>query len=77
MEGSKDKAGFAQLIPPGGAHSLFGLAATGPYYLALAYSLHEQGGQVAVLQPLLIRRFLQRPFGKRKTDRKEAHGLWR
>jgi transposase len=77
LEGSNDKAGFAQIIQLCGAQSLFVLEATGTYYLALAYYLHEQGGQVVVLNPLIIRRFIQMHLGKSKTDRKEAHWLLR
>ena len=32
---------------------------------------------MAVLHPLIIRRFIQLPLGKSKTDRKDAHGLLR
>ncbi|WP_416381015.1 hypothetical protein [Hymenobacter sp. GOD-10R] len=42
-----------------GAHCLFVMEATGTYNLAVAYYLHEQGGQVAVLNPLVIKRFIQ------------------
>lgn len=77
LEVSNDNAGFAQLIELCGAQSLFVLEATGTYYLALAYYLYEQGGQVAVLNPLIIRRFIQMHLGKSKTDRKDAHWLLR
>jgi transposase len=77
LEVNNDKAGFAQLLQVCGAHSLFVLEATGTYYLALAYYLHEQGGQVAVLNPVVIRRFIQMHLGKSKTDRKDAQWLLR
>jgi transposase len=77
LEVSNDKAGFAQLLHVCGAQSLFVMEATGTYYLALAYHLHEQGAQVAVLNPLVIRRFIQMHLGKSKTDRKDAHWLLR
>jgi transposase len=53
------------------------LEATGTYYLALAYHLHEQGGQVAVINPLVVKRFIQMHLGKGKTDRKDAQWLLR
>ena len=53
------------------------MEATGTYHLALAYYLHEQGGQVTVLNPLVIRRFIQIHLGKGKSDRKDAQWLLR
>jgi len=53
------------------------MKAMGTYYLALAYHLHQQGGQVAVLNPLIIRRFIQMHLSKSKTDRKDVHALLR
>jgi len=77
LEVSNDKAGFQQLLEACGAQCLFVLEATGAYYLALAYHLHEQGGQVAVLNPLVIRRFIQMHLSKGKSDRKDAQWLLR
>jgi transposase len=48
---------------------------TGTYNLALAYHLHEQGGQVAILNPLVIKRFTQMHLSKGKSDRKDAQWL--
>ncbi len=53
------------------------MAATGTYNLALAYYLHEQGGEVAVLNPLVIKRFMQMHLSKGKSDRKDAQWLLR
>jgi transposase len=72
LEVSNDKAGFAQLLQACGPGCQFVMEATGTYYLALAYHLHEQGGQVAVLNPLIIKRFLQMHLSKGKSDRKDA-----
>ena len=71
------KAGFRQLVKQCGAQCLFVLEATGTYYLRLAYYLHEQGGHVAVLNPLVIKRFIQMHLGKGKSDRKDAQWLLR
>jgi transposase len=38
------------------------MEATGPYYLKLAYFLHEKGEKIAVVNPLKIRRFAQMRF---------------
>jgi transposase len=77
LEVSNNKAGFQQLVKACGAHCQFVMEATGTYNLALAYYLHEQGGQVAVLNPLVIRRFIQMHLGKGKSDRKDAQWLLR
>lgn len=77
LEVSNTKAGFQQLVKACGGQCQFVMEATGTYNLALAYYLHEQGGQVAVLNPLVIRRFIQMHLGKGKSDRKDAQWLLR
>jgi transposase len=77
LEVSNSKAGFQQLVKTCGAHCQFIMEATGTYNLALAYYLHEQGGQVAVLNPLVIKRFIQMHLSKGKSDRKDAQWLLR
>ncbi len=77
LEVSNTAAGFQQLVKACGAHARFVMEATGTYYLALAYHLHEQGGQVAVLNPLVIKRFIQMHLSKGKSDRKDAQWLLR
>jgi transposase len=47
----------------------------GTYYLALAYHLHKQGGQVAALNPLVIKRFIQMHLSKGKSGRKDVQWL--
>ena len=74
---SNTKAGFQQLLKACGSQCLFVMEATGTYYLALAYYLHEQGAQVAVLNPLVVKRFIQMHLGKGKSDRKDAQWLLR
>jgi len=77
VEVPNTKAGFQQLVKACGAQCLFIMEATGSYYLALAYHLHKQEGQVAVLNPLVIKRFIQMHLGKGKSDRKDAQWLLR
>ncbi|UOG77401.1 IS110 family transposase (plasmid) [Hymenobacter tibetensis] len=77
LEVSNSKAGFQQLVKACGTSCLFVMEATGTYNLALAYYLHEHGGQVAVLNPLVIRRFIQLHLSKGKSDRKDAQWLLR
>jgi transposase len=77
LEVSNSKAGFQQLMKSCGTQCLFVMEATGTYNLALAYYLHEQGGQVAVVNPLVIKRFIQMHLSKGKSDRKDAQWLLR
>lgn len=69
--------GFRQLVRYGGATRLYVLEATGPYYLSVAYHLVAAGAQVAVLNPLVVKRFIQMHWGKGKADRKDAQWLLR
>jgi transposase len=77
LEVGNTKAGFQQLVKACGAHCQFVMEATGTYNLALAYYLPEQGGQVTVLNPLVIKRFIQMHLSKGKSDRKDAQWLMR
>ena len=77
LEVNNTAAGLQQLVKACGARSRFVMEATGTYYLALAYHLHEQGGQVAVLNSLVIKRFIQMHLSKSKSDRKDAQWLLR
>jgi transposase len=77
LEVSNSKAGFQQLVKACGAQCQFVMEATGTYNLALAYYLHEQGGHVSVLNPLVIKRFIQMHLSKSKSDRKDAQWLLR
>lgn len=77
LEVSNSKVGFQQLSKICGTHCQFVMEATGTYNLALAYYLHEQGGQVSVLNPLVIKRFIQMHLSKGKSDRKDAQWLLR
>ncbi len=76
-EVSNSKAGFEELVRRCGAECLYVMEATGSYYLALAYYLVEQGARVAVVNPLVVRRFIQMHLGKGKSDRKDAQWLLR
>lgn len=77
LEVANTPVGFRQLVRNGGATSLYVLEATGPYYLAVAYHLVSAGAQVAVLNPLVVKRFIQMHLGKGKSDRKDAQWLLR
>ena len=71
------QAGFRHLVRCCGDASLYVLEATGTYYLALAYQLVAVGAPVAVVNPLVVKRFIQMHLGKGKSDRKDAQWLLR
>ncbi len=50
----------------------FSLEATGVYHEALAYALYEGGAQVAVLNPLQVKRYAESLGRRSKTDKKDS-----
>jgi transposase len=48
------------------------MEATGPYYLKLACFLYQQGIEVSVVNPLVIKRFSQMRLLRAKTDKADA-----
>ncbi|MEM9446769.1 MAG: transposase [Verrucomicrobiota bacterium] len=48
------------------------MEATGPYYLGLAVYLYQQGSEVSVINPLVIKRFSQMRMIRAKTDKADA-----
>lgn len=77
LEVENAKAGFRKLVKICGPESLYVMEATGSYYMRLAYFLSEQGAKVAVVNPLVIKRFIQMHLGKGKSDRKDAQWIMR
>lgn len=67
-----DKEGLASLSKwlPKTTHCV--MEVTGPYYLKLACYLHQQGFDVSVVNPLVIKRFSQMRLLRAKTDRADA-----
>lgn len=48
------------------------MEATGPYYLNLAYFFYSSGYKITVLNPIIIRRFIQMQMKRAKTDKADA-----
>lgn len=63
--------GFNQLVKLG-KDKIYVMEATGPYYLKLATFLHSKNIRVAVVNPLVIKRFSQMELQRAKTDKKDA-----
>jgi transposase len=64
--------GFKSFIQTIGKNTLCIMESTGIYHQALATYLFEQGIQVCVENPLVIRRFIQMKLQKSKTDETDA-----
>ncbi len=56
---SNDKEGFEQFLKMIPSDVWVVMEASGPYYYQLACFLHEKGIKVAVVNPLVIRRFMR------------------
>jgi transposase len=69
---SNDKEGFEKLLKHVEKSALIVMEATGPYYMQLAIFLKGKGLLVAVVNPLVIRRFCQMRMSRAKTDKKDA-----
>ena len=63
---------YKKLIKDFGADKTYVMEATGPYYMNLACFLFEKGIKVAVVNPLIIKRFSQMNLQRAKTDKKDA-----
>lgn len=64
--------GFKKLIRQYTVDRTYVMEASGPYYLQLASFLYASGARVAVVNPLVIRRFSQMSLSRAKTDAKDA-----
>ncbi len=79
-----DAAGFKNLllwietnVPAGKADVHVCMEATGAYHEALALFLHDQGVAVSVVNPLLVKRFIEVDRVRNKTDEGDAKCLAR
>jgi transposase len=69
---ANDPRGYEQLLAQLSASSCVVMEATGPYYVRLATYLHDKQVRVAVVNPLVIKRFSQMRLRRTKTDRADA-----
>lgn len=72
---SNEKQGFEQFLKMIPSESWVVMEASGPYYYQLACFLHEKGIRVAVVNPLVIRRFMQMQLKRTKTDAADAKSI--
>ena len=67
-----DEEGFADFLLHLGSDSWCVMEYTGSYYLRLATFLHENQVNVSVVNPLIIKRFIQMKLQHNKTDKSDA-----
>lgn len=72
---SNDKQGFQQLLKMIPSESWVVMEASGPYYYPLACFLYEKDIKVAVVNPLVIRRYMQMQLKRTKTDAADAKNI--
>jgi transposase len=79
-----DQSGFKALlewialhVPGGQANVHVCMEATGVYHENLALFLHDQGIAVSVVNPMLVKRFVESEGVRSKTDSADAKGLAR
>lgn len=73
---SNQKKGFTSFSDKLSANSWVVIEASGPYFHPLASYLHDQGFRVSVINPLVIRRFIQMQMERTKTDKKDAFHIY-
>lgn len=72
---SNDRQGFQQLLKMIPSDAWVVMEASGPYYYQLACFLYEKGIKVAVVNPLVIRRYMQMQLKRTKTDAADAKNI--
>ncbi len=73
---SNQRKGFTSFSNKLSANSWVVMEASGPYFHPLACYLHHQGFRVSVINPLIIRRFIQMQMERTKTDKKDAFHIY-
>jgi transposase len=72
---SNDTEGFLEFISKLPDNAWVVMEASGPYYYQLASFLYEQGIEVSVINPLVIKRFIQMQLKRTKTDSADAQSI--
>lgn len=67
--------GIAQLLELTAEDSHYVMEATGIYHVRLALSLYESGRRVSVVNPLVIKRFIQMQLSRAKSDKADAEQI--
>ncbi len=73
---SNDEKGFQSFHSSLEDGSCAVMEATGSYHHRLALFLYERGIGVSVLNPLVVKRFIQMKLNRVKTDKSDARMIW-
>ena len=73
---ANDEKGFRSFHSSLKASSCAVMEATGSYHHRLALFLYEKGVFVSVLNPLVVKRFIQMKLNRVKTDKSDARMIW-
>lgn len=73
---SNDTKGHELLIEKLGFHRTYLMESSGPYYLRLAFTIKNLGGDVRVENPIRVKRFIQMHPERNKSDKKDARWLY-
>ena len=69
---SNDEKGFKKIVSLYGKSGCYVMEATGCYHQLLAIYLHDLELEVSVVNPLVIKRFIQMKLQKLKTDKSDS-----
>jgi transposase len=69
--------GHKMILNKLGVNRTYLMESSGPYYLRLAYTLQQAGSDMRVENPTRVKRFIQMQLERNKSDRKDAHWLFR
>ncbi len=72
---SNDTKGFKEFLLKLPQNTWVVMEASGPYYYQLASFLFEKGIKVSVINPLVIKRFIQMQLKRTKTDSADAQSI--
>lgn len=72
-----DQKGYLLVLQKRGVKRTYVMEASGPYYLRLAFTLKNNGADVRVENPIVVKRYIQMQLERNKSDRKDARWLYR
>lgn len=77
LKTGNDPCGHNEIMQKLGLNRIYVMESTGPYYLRLAYRLNEAGADVRVVNPIVIKRFIQMNMERNKSDKHDAGWIYR
>ena len=72
MQVTNDSKGFKEIMQSLGENSHYVLEATASYYLGVSMYMFNAGAKISVVNPLVVKRFVQMRLRQTKTDKADA-----